>query len=204
MGGVIRGVPRTGEPFASESFEVGGGSTRGLALDVAVSTARTGFLASYALQRVRLDGGATAFVPEYGATQLADAAFVIYPAPTWSIRLAATGAVGRRATAVSNGVEWESCNLLDGGCEFVGSPRTDGALGGMRIPAYARVDLGLRKHWHVSLRDRELLVGAFGTVTNLFDRRNVLTYARTASNREPIAVVMRPIAPLVVGLDWQF
>jgi hypothetical protein len=47
------------------------------------------------------------------------------------------------------------------------------------------------------------MVEFFGTVTNLFGRKNVLTYARNPATGEAAAVEMRPLAPLVVGIDWQ-
>jgi len=205
MSGLITEVSRDGDPFATGPFATGGGGARGASVDAAVSAARVGFVASYGVQRVRLDDRLGAYVPEFGATQRLEGGLIVYPTPTWSISVGATSAAGRRATMASGGVEWEACNLLDAGCEFTGSPRGSApALGDARLPPYVRVDLGLRKHWHVSMGGRELLVAAFGTVTNVFDRRNVLTYATSASSRAPFGVAMRPLAPLVVGLDWHF
>ena len=105
----------------------------------------------------------------------------------------------------AGGFEWEACNLLDQGCEFSGSPSHDGeALGATTPPAYFRVDLGVRKHWHFHLGGRDAVVALFGTVTNLFDRSNVLTYLRDPSTGDRQPVEMRPLAPLLVGLDWRF
>ena len=76
--------------------------------------------------------------------------------------------------------------------------------GGTALPPYLRIDLGLRKHWLFTVAGREALVALFGTVTNVFNRRNVLTYARNPATRELAAMEMRSLAPLVVGLDWRF
>jgi hypothetical protein len=114
-------------------------------------------------------------------------------------------ALGRRTTTVSSGLEWEACNLLDRGCEFSGTPHYAGEpLGATRLPPYLRVDLGVRKQWDLVLWGRGAQVALFGTVTNVFNRRNVLTYARTPATRELAAMEMRPLAPLLVGLDWRF
>jgi hypothetical protein len=51
---------------------------------------------------------------------------------------------------------------------------------------------------------RDALIGLFGTVTNLFNRANVLTWARDPANGRLVAIEMRPLAPLVVGLDWRY
>jgi hypothetical protein len=100
--------------------------------------------------------------------------------------------------------EWEACNLLDQGCEFGGSPQAEDGLGETRLPAYARLDLGVRKHWHVRLAGRDLMLAAYGTLTNLLGRSNVLTVVTDPDTGNRTAIEMRPPAPLVVGLDWRF
>jgi hypothetical protein len=61
----------------------------------------------------------------------------------------------------------------------------------------------VRKHWHLHLGGRDAVVALFGTVTNLLNRGNVLTFIRDPSTGERAPVEMRPLAPLLVGLDWQ-
>ncbi len=67
-----------------------------------------------------------------------------------------------------------------------------------------RVDLGARKHWHLGIGGRDASLALFGTVTNLLARRNVLTYATDPASGERVVVEMRPLAPLVAGIDWRF
>jgi hypothetical protein len=130
---------------------------------------------------------------------------IVFPSATTSLRLGATSVLGRRTTTATGGLEWEACNLLDRGCEFGGSPEYTGdPLGGTSLPAYLRVDLGVRKHWHVQLAGRDAMVALFGTLTNVLNRSNVLTYVRNPATGERVPVEMRPLAPLVVGLDWRF
>jgi hypothetical protein len=113
--------------------------------------------------------------------------------------------MGRRTTTISDGFEWEACNLLDKGCEFGGSPHYDGEpLGGTALPTYFRVDLGVRKEWRLGVGGRDASIALFGTVTNLLGRKNVLTYARNPSNGSLEGIEMRPRAPLVIGIDWGF
>jgi hypothetical protein len=204
--GLLLVAPRTGEPFAvTGGVATGSGSARGVSLDAAMSGARYGVVASYGWQRVRLDYGDSSYVPDHAASHVADVGLIVFPAATASIRLGATAALGRRATAVAGALEWEACNLGDQGCEFAGSPRhaTD-RLGGARLPSYLRVDLGFRKHWHLTLAGRDALVALFGTVTNVVGRTNVFTTATDPTTGEQIRLEMRPRAPLVVGLDWRF
>ena len=57
---------------------------------------------------------------------------------------------------------------------------------------------------HERIGRRDANVALFGTVTNLFNRKNVLTYASSSATGASAAIEMRPRAPLVVGLDWRF
>ncbi|MGH7552316.1 MAG: TonB-dependent receptor plug domain-containing protein, partial [Longimicrobiales bacterium] len=162
--GLLLVAPRAGEPFATGAFATGSGTARGFSLDAAVSAARFGGVASYGWQRVMLEYGDSSYVPEHGTTHLLEAGVIVFPTATSSVRLGAAGALGRRATALSGGLEFEACNLLDQGCEFSGSPHHDAAsLGDTKLPAYLRVDLGIRKHWHLEVAGRDASVALFGT-----------------------------------------
>lgn len=203
--GLVLVAPRTGEPFATGEFATGAGPVRGLALDAAVSGARYGLVASYGWQRARLEYGDSSFLPDHAMSHLLETGVIVFPSATSSIRLGATGAIGRRATPVSGAFEWEACNLLDRGCELGGSPRAiRSSLGGVSLPPYWRLDLGVRRHWHLHVANRDAMLAVFGTITNVLGRANVLTYVTDPETGEPAPIGMRPLAPLVVGIDWQF
>ncbi len=198
-------APRDADPFATSGFVVGSGAAQGVSFEIGANGARYGVVASYGLQRVRLRSGDTSYVPDHGAVHAIDAGVIVYPTATFSLRLGASGVLGRRTTALGGPFEWEGCNLLDRGCEFAGSPdHRPEALGGTRLPAYFRVDLGVRKHWHLRIGGRDGQIAVFGTVTNLFGRKNVLTVAADPVTGERAGIEMRPRAPLVVGIDWRF
>jgi hypothetical protein len=198
-------APRDGEPFATTGFAVGSATSRGIAADGAVSTTRYGLVASYGLQRVRFEHAGSSYIPEHGATHLLEGGVIVFPAAGSSIRLGATAAFGRTATIVPGPFEWEACNLLDQGCEFIGSPHYGSEpLGGARLPAYFRVDVGVRQSWVVDVGGRTASVALFGTVTNILGRTNVLTYSRDLSTGGLAEIEMRPTSPLVVGLEGRF
>jgi hypothetical protein len=204
--GLLLVAPVDANPFSTGSFAAGAGAARGIALDGAVSGARYGMVASWGWQHVRFRDRRAEWVPDHGASHTVDAGVIVFPTATASIRFGVAAATGRRTTAVAaGGFEWEACNLLDEGCEFAGSPRYDVAtLGGAAPPAYVRVDLGARKHWHFHIGPRDATLALFGTVTNLFARRNALTWATDPASGERVVVEMRPLAPLVAGIDWRF
>jgi hypothetical protein len=198
-------APREGEPFSSGSFVAGTGTTNGMSVDAAMSSARWGLVASYGLQRLRLESGGSDYVPDHGATHQLQGGVIYFPVPSFSVRIGAEGILGRRATPIVGQFEWEANNLLDQGTEFGGSPlsNTD-ALGAVSLPAYSRVDVGVRKTFDFQAKGREARIALFATVTNVLGRRNILTYARDPATGILSEIEMRPLAPLVFGLDWRF
>jgi Carboxypeptidase regulatory-like domain len=203
--GLVLVAPRNGEPFSTGAFVVGSARSRGLSADAAVSASRFGLVASYAWQFVRDQHGDSTYVPQHAAVHSLEAGVIVFPDATSSIRLGTTALFGRRATMAPDGLDWVSYNLGNQGAEFGGTPHYgDQPLGGLVLPTYFRVDLGVRKHWHVPFGGREGAIEVFGNATNLLGRRNVLTYARDATNGELIGIELRPSSMLSVGLDWHF
>ncbi|HXV13691.1 MAG TPA: TonB-dependent receptor [Candidatus Krumholzibacteria bacterium] len=198
-------APNTAEPYATDGFVVGSGASHGVSLEAGVSREHYGFLASYAYQSVEFRYPAGDYAPGYGSTHTFQAGLVLSPSSSYSVRLGFEGIVGRRTTAALGSVEWEACNILDGGCEFAGSQsRWTEALGATGLPAYYRLDLGVRKQWDVSLGGRDGHLAVFGTATNLLARMNVLTVAVDPATGQRSNVDMMPPSPLVVGIDWRF
>jgi hypothetical protein len=197
-------APSTTEPFATSGFVTGGGTVPGVSVNVALNGTRYGVLGSYGWQRVQLEYRDSSYTPVYGTSQLLELGAIVFPTATSSVRLGFTGSFGRRATGVTGDFEWEACNLVDQGCEFGGSPQAGGSLGANRLPAYARVDVGVRQHWHLRLAGRDVMLAAYGTLTNLLGRSNVLTVVTEPGTGRRTTIEMRPRAPLVLGLDWRF
>jgi hypothetical protein len=202
--GLLLVAPRGAEPFATTSFATGSGTAPGFAVDAALSGPRYGLLASYGWQRVRLEHADSSYAPVYGNDHLVELGAIVFPSPSFSIRAGATAVLGRRATGVTGAFEWEACNLVDQGCEFSGSPQATGSLGATRLPSYLRLDLSLRKHWHLSIAGKDVTMALFGTITNLLGRTNILTVATDPATGSRSAIEMRPLAPLVAGFDWRF
>jgi hypothetical protein len=205
LNGLLLVAPETGEPFSSGNHAAGSGRVVALTLELELSRARYGLLASYSFQRVHTQHKGGTYVPEHGSRHMAESGLIVFPSPTWSIRFGVSASAGRRGSAISGPLEWESCNLFDSGCEFGGAPYYDqGALGATSLPLYLRADIGVRKHWHVRLGGRDAEVAAFGSLTNLFGNNNVLAVARDPLTGDPARVRMRAFAPLVLGIDWRY
>jgi len=183
---------------------VGSASTRGVVLETGAEWRRVRLLGSYGYQDGWIEADRMRYRPSAAVAHTVDAGMTLAPAASWSLRLGVSGQFGRRATAVRGPFEWESCNLRDRGCEFAGSPELVGPIGGVALPGYLRVDLGLRREWSVSLFGRAGTLAAFGTATNLLGRRNLLTTTVDPGTGARDPVEMRPRAPLSIGFDWRF
>jgi hypothetical protein len=204
-GGLVLVAAATDQPFTLGDFQTGSSVSRGASIEASVSGQRYAALASYGWQHTRVEHDAGHYAPHYAAAHRLDAGIVAFPATTFSLRFGVTGITGRTSTPARGALEWESCNLLDLGCEFGGSPQTRPSdLGARGLPPYLRMDIGARKHWHIRARQRDLALTLFGTVTNVVGRANTLAYTIDNSTGQQRPIEMRPLAPLVVGLDWQF
>ncbi len=205
LDGLALVAPQESDPFAVTGFASGTGRARGLAVEAAANGTRYAVIASYGFQRVRYQYGDSSYVPDQGAAHSIETGITIFPSATSSIRLGVTSLLGRRATAFRGPFEWESCNLLDQGCEVSGTPGDrSGPLGGVRLPAYVRLDLGARKHWHLRAGGRDWILAVFASASNLFGRRNVLAVTTDPSTGRRTQIDMLPRSPIVAGMDWQF
>jgi hypothetical protein len=203
--GLLFAAPESDGPFALDRVGAGSGSADGVAAEASWAGSRFTVVGAYAVQRVRNRHANGSFVPDYAATHRADLGANVYVTPTFAGQVAAQVVGGRRTTAMRGAFEWESCNLLELGCEFAGSPVTRAeSLGAWRLPAYARLDVGLRKHWDLDVGGRRGVIGVFVYATNLLGRSNVLLITEDPETGSRQAVEMRPRAPLSAGLDWRF
>jgi hypothetical protein len=195
-------VTETG-PFATGPVVAGTSSTVGMALEIEAHRSWGVLQASYGYQHTRNAAASTRYQPAAAVPHAVSAGVTLLPVGSLALRAGFIGQFGRRATPITGPFEWESCNLQDNGCEFAGTPALTGPLGGVSLPAYLRLDVGLRYEVRAALLGRHTAVAVFGTVSNLLGRRNFLTEASNADGT-PVPVEMRPRAPLVVGLDWRF
>jgi len=203
--GLLLVAPRSGDPFTTRAFTTGSGVSRGVSLDAALSATRYGVVASYGWQHSRMRYDTLGYTPEHAAAHRVEGGAILFPSLTSSIRIGVVGAVGRRASGLAGSLETEGCNLLDRGCELAGTPRLEtGGLGASKLPPYLRVDVGARKHWDVEVAGRTSTIALFGTITNVLGRRNVLAVITDPGTGARTNIGMRSLAPLVIGIDWQY
>jgi hypothetical protein len=202
---LVLAAPGTVLPFTRDGFRLGASSVRGMSVEATRSASRYEATATYGRQEATYSYGDSTYTPDFVGAHSVDLGISAHPTATFSLRLGLIGVFGRHATAVGGPFTWQTCSLGDGGCQIEGSPdwRPE-SLGATRLPAYVRVDVGVRKHWDVVVARRRALLAVYGSFTNLLGRANVLTFIedRASGLREPLP--MRGRSPLAVGLEWRF
>jgi hypothetical protein len=203
--GLVLVAPTTGQPFAVDNLSLGSARAWGGNIAVELSRARYRALLDYGFSSVSYAVEGEAYRPSFAVSHFLAASIGYYPSATLLVRSALRADFGRPTTLVEGPFEWEACSILEGGCEAAGSPqKAAGPLGGDRLPAYVRLDIGIRKHWHSRLLGSEGQVAVFATLSNILGRRNSLAYTVDPLSGELSELPMRPFSPLTVGLEWSF
>ncbi len=205
VAGLVLVAPSTGQPFAVGAFSIGVAEIRGIGLNAELEGARYRALASYGFSEVSHEAREREYRPGYASSHSLSTGVVYYPGAQFELRSFLRSELGRRTTLMEGPFGWEACSFLEGGCEAEGSPaQLLGPIGGSRLPAYVRVDIGVRKHWHWRALGRDGVIGAFTTLSNVFRRKNVLGYVSDPDSGEVSPLPMRPLSLLTAGLDWRF
>lgn len=209
--GLVLVAPGSGVPFALSAPSVGDGSAWGLGTTFDVrrdrwTTHLTGGVGRTQL-RVRDESegvGSLTFQPGFATTHSVTGAVGYRVGDRTTLRSAVFARWGRRTTMFDGALDWEGCDVLDGGCEIAGSPtRSVGAMAGARLPAYLRWDIGARHVWTTQLAGRAIELEAHATLRNLLDRRNVWGFT-TDGTGAPQSLKLRPLSVLTAGLDFRY
>lgn len=195
--GVLLPALSTPGPFVTDSAAVGQGSAVGLITGAAVERGRIGAQVSVALARVVRAAGAAAYHPGFERPWSGAAALVYRWGPRGVAQLGITATAGRATSLAAPGFEWQAYQPISGRGELAGTPTNlPGAVNGLRLPNYVRVDLGLRGAWPLGGPRRFL--GVTLRAYNVLDRRNaVLLVAGSDGRAVPLRGVPR-------GLDAEF
>ena len=188
------------EPFASRDFAIGSGRAWGLAASVESRVRRVSLNAGYSLTMARRITDSVQFLPAFATRQSASAALGYDVTPRTTFHSAMWLVAGRPTTVVSDQIGWDTGDAFSR--EVSGSPqRSEGPLGGARLPYYLRFDVGAR-HTMSLWRTRAEVTG-FAGVNNIFDRANKTGYVRPAGTHERRDLTMLPLS-VVAGLEWRY
>jgi hypothetical protein len=210
--GLVLVAPGSGVPFALSAPSVGEGSAWGLGttLDVRLNRLTTHLTGGVGRTRLRVSGaeseadGSLAFQPGFATTHSVTGAVAYRLGNKTTLRSAVFARWGRRATMFDGALDWEGCDVLDGGCQIAGSPtRAVGAVASAQLPAYLRWDIGARRGWTTQLAGRGVELEAHATLRNLLDRHNVWGFT-THETGAPQSLKLRPLSVLTAGLDFRY
>lgn len=202
--GAVLVAPTTSQPFALTGFAVGIVRARGVSLSLTREGERVSGELGYSLGSVidRADG--IAYSPSYDAAQAISAAVGVRVATATTLRIAAAAHSGTPTSVIADPVEWTPYTSSVGRGDLAGSPQhIVGALDGSRLPAYFRVDLGIRREWRLRAFGRESSLTTSAGVTNLFGRVNALGVVAPAT-LAPATLLVMPRRSATFGLEWTY
>ena len=198
-------APATAEPFATSGYARGAGQARGVGVSATHFGTQWSATAAYSLGTTMRQAGVQHYRPGYDVSQQFNAGIARHLGTGTTVRAALWAMVGRPATATYGDFQWAPAAMVNGAGALAGSPQQFvGLLGGARLPAYWRLDVGIRHQWRHP-RFLPPLDGVAGVLSihNLLDRRNVLGVGASASALGPYAITLPPRS-LVFGLDWAY
>lgn len=192
-------------PFATSLPVSGRGRAHGLGTGAEWRLGKLTGLVTLGAADVRLEpSGDSAYQPAFATTRSLTTAAAYRLGTQTSLRSALFAQWGRRTTLYDGMLDWEACDVLDGGCEISGTPGDAiGARSARKLPPYVRWDVGVRHGWRVRVGARHVELEAHATLRNLLDRRNVWGYT-TADGVAARALMWRPLSLLTAGLDFHY
>jgi hypothetical protein len=200
--GLLVPAATSAAPFAISLPPLASGHAEGLKLQARYSRNSWESRASLGLGSTQRDLGSSEFFPASLRSRWATAGIARRFGQGTSVRLAATVSDGGPTSLLQSGVEWQSPGGIGASGEISGSPQEIlGPLNGARLPFFFRTDLGLTREWPIGVAGRAGRLTTAFTVTNLFNRANVLGYVQDGSGRRPL---LFPSRSLIAQIGWAF
>jgi hypothetical protein len=109
---------------------------------------------------------------------------------------------GRLTTPIGDDIGWDTRDAFSAARELSGTPEhVVGPLSTTRVPAFLRIDFGLRHAVPVGHSGASLT--AFADYNNALARKNVATYVTPGGTGRRRALVMLPPS-VVFGVEWKY
>jgi hypothetical protein len=204
LDGLLLVAPATAQPFGVGAYEIGSGLARGVGISASHHGERLVWSVGYSMENTTRRSGPTSYDPMFGISRTVSASAGFRVDPQTTFRIAGWGASGRPSSVSLGAFDWTPSPMLHGAGNLAGSPQQlAGALGGARLPAYWRVDVGVRHEWRPTLLAPDGMVAASLGVINVFNRTNTaaLVQATAGASRQAIGLAPRS---LVLGLEWRY
>ena len=198
--GLVMVAPVSGEPFATNAFGTGTARAQGITVALSRTGDRVAGNLAYTISSVSRRVGSERYVPDFAATQSLALGVGVRVWPSTTLRIAASANSGSPASVFADRIEWTPYTPSSGSGDLSGSPqRIVGALNGAQLPAYLRVDLGIRREWGLRLFGRTAQLAGDASIINLFGRANALGLATVAGGLTPQPLFL-PARGLELGI----
>ncbi len=201
--GLALGAASTLGFFPEDSLVVGRGNAAGISGALELRRGPFAGSASLTVARDERTAGATHYDASYGhgASFAVELGYRIQRDTRLLARL--QGGAQQPTSVVAPGFEWTPQTSFGQSGELAGTPEIlPGAVNGARLPAYTRLDLGVRRSWHVPGFATGTALTTALSVTNVLDRRNVLgLVARPGGG---LGIIRGLPRSLTLEVGWRF
>jgi TonB-dependent Receptor Plug Domain len=198
--GIVLGALSTRDFFPGDSLVVGRGEARGVSGALELARGPVNARASVTLASNVRAAGSTRYNAGYGhgTTLGLDASYRMQRDTRLLLRF--RGGAHDPSSVAEAGFDWEP-GAQSG--ELAGTPVIlPGAVNAQRLPAYARLDLGFRRDWHLPAVGRGTVLTTGIAVANALDQGNVL--GLVATEQGGIQALQGLPRTLEVEVGWRF
>jgi hypothetical protein len=197
--GLALGAASTRDFFPGDSVVVGHGDASGVTGTLSLAGGALSGRASVTVARDTRTSGATRYRAGYGNGTSVGVELGYRFLRDTRVLLRFRGGAHEPTSVVEPGFEYQP--IREG--ELAGTPiNVPGDINSARLPAYARLDLGLRRDWRVPGMGQGTALTTAVSLTNALDRTNVLgLVARPDGGLRTIVGVSRS---LVLEVGWRF
>jgi hypothetical protein len=204
LDGLVLVAPVTAHPFAVEGFAEGDGTARGIGAALVYRGPRMDLDLVGEWSSSTRRTGALEYRPTFERRRSLAAAAARRLGDRTSVRAALRAAAGRSTSGLESDFQWEPFDRFTGEIEFGGTPlRRSGALNRERLPAYVRLDVGVRRIWRPSLLGIEGNLVTWLEVLNVLGRRNALALQETVGSQGWRQIALSDTS-IALGVEWSF
>ena len=204
LDGLVLVAPATGQPFATGAFDVGSGVARGAGVSLSHHGERLVWSAGYSVENTTRRSGSQSYNPGFGIARSLNAAAALHVGRQTILRTVLWSASGRPSSVSLGAFDWAPAPLVHGAGNLAGSPQQlAGALGAAQLPAYWRLDVGIRREWQPAMLGSAATVAATLSIINVFNRTNSMALLQATAGATPQSIGLAPRS-LVLGLEWRY
>jgi hypothetical protein len=200
--GIALVAPVSAAPFAISEFATGTANAKGLSILLERTGERVSGELAYTLSSVSRRAGAESYTPSFAATHTLSLGVGARVWPSTTLRAAASVNSGLPASIYADPIEWTPYTPSSGSGDIAGSPQhIIGAVDGIRLPPYVRLDIGVRREWELNLFGVGAHVAGSASVMNVLGRSNSLGAAAPVPGS--LQWLQLPARSVEVGLEWR-